>query len=92
MHVVVGCFFTSILWLFVNLIKVFSFHMFELIFLKEEEALILLFLGAEPELPGSHKQVETWYLILDTWYLVLGTWYLVLGGSFSTDYGLGTSW
>ena len=66
LHFFVGCFFTFVLCLFVNLIKVCSFHLFEPLFSKEEETLILLFLGAEPELPGSHKQVETWYLILDT--------------------------
>ena len=39
------------------------FHLFELPFLWEEEAFILLFLGAELELPGSYKQVGTWYLV-----------------------------
>ena len=60
-----GCCFSIFLCICVCLLVFLSmfFHLFELPFLWEEEAFILLFLGAELELPGSYKQVGTWYLV-----------------------------
>ena len=56
-----GCCFSIFLCICVCLLVFLSmfFHLFELPFLWEEEAFILLFLGAELELPGSYKQVGT---------------------------------